>query len=247
MVRMIKYAALPPLANLLLILLGLLLLRRYPKLGRFAILLGTLTLYLLSTSHANWVLSHGLEEHPVPSVEVAETAGAIVVLGGGRESAAPNWDGQDTISEAPLARLAEAARWHRRTGLPILLTGGSGGEPEDDSEATLMNRMLDQAFGLQATWLEQGSRTTRQNAQMSAPMLKADGIERILLVTHAAHMTRALPEFEHMGLEVIAAPMGFTSGLTDSSGAWIPRTYFLERSYRLLHEHLGILYYNWTR
>ncbi|GGY72106.1 YdcF family protein [Marinobacter zhanjiangensis] len=247
MLTFLKFAVLPPFANILLVTAGLLLIRRLPRIGWWLIALGAITLYLLSIPPALSVLSIGLEDHPVPTVEEASRADAIVVLGGGRETDAPHWRGQDTVAEAPLARLAEAARWHRRTGLPLLLTGGRNGMEDAESEAQLMARMLDEAFNIQARWLEHESRDTRENAEFSARILKAGDRDTILLVTHAAHLTRAIPEFERMGIEVIPAPMGFAHSGEGGGLNLLPRTYYLMHSTRLVYEHIGRAYYWLTR
>lgn len=247
MLTFIKFAVLPPFANILLVAIGLLMIRRLPRTGGWLIALGAITLYLLSIPPALSVLSIGLEDHPVPTVEEASRADAIVVLGGGRETSAPHWGGQDTVAEAPLARLAEAARWHRRTDLPLLLTGGRNGMTDAESEAQLMARMLDQAFGIEARWLEHESRNTRENAEFSARLLEAGNRDTILLVTHAAHLTRAIPEFERLGLEVIPAPMGFTHSGERGGLSLLPRSYYLLQSTRLVYEHIGRAYYWLTR
>ena len=66
--------------------------------------------------------------------EEAQRAGAIVVLGGGRYDEAPEY-GDDTISLAGLRRVRYAAVLQRRTGLPVLVSGGSVyAEPLPESE-----------------------------------------------------------------------------------------------------------------
>ena len=45
-------------------------------------------------------------------------------------------------------------------------------------------------------------------------MLRAAGVERVVLVTSAAHMPRSRWCFEQNGIEVIAAPVGFLAGTT---------------------------------
>lgn len=247
MLTFLKFAVLPPFANILLIAAGLVLIRRLPRVGWWLIALGAVTLYLLSIPPALSVLSLGLEDHGTPSVEEASRAGAIVVLGGGRETSAPQWSGRDVVAEAPLARLAEAARWHRTTGLPMLLTGGRGGDRNAESEAQIMDRMLGEAFDIHAKWLEHESRNTRENAELSARILHAGNVDTILLVTHAAHLTRAIPEFERLGFEVIPAPMGFNRSGKSDRLSLIPRANYLLRSTRLVYEHIGRLYYGLTR
>jgi uncharacterized SAM-binding protein YcdF (DUF218 family) len=72
-----------------------------------------------------------------------------------------------------------------------------------------MQRVLRQELGVAPRWVEIRSRTTAENAQYSAELLRADGITRVLLVTHAFHIPRARLQFERAGMQVIAAPTGF--------------------------------------
>lgn len=243
MLYFLKYAVLPPFLNILLLAMGMLMARRFPCFGWLLMILGLVSLYLMSIPSAQSVLSIGLEDHPVPTAEEASRADAIVVLGGGRDTDAPQWSGRDVVAEAPLARLAEAARWHRRTGAPLLLTGGTPSEHDIESEAQLMQRMLKEAFDLEARWLEHESSDTRENAEFSARILNAGGIDTILLVTHAAHLTRAVPEFERRGFDVIPAPMGFAHAGAHGGIELIPRALYLEQNTRLLYEQIGRVYY----
>lgn len=247
MLAFLKLAVLPPLFNILLMAAGMLAVKRYPRAGWALMIGGLVTLYLLSIPSAQSLLSIGLEDHPIPTAEEAARADVIVVLGGGRESDAPHWSGLDVVAEAPLARLAEAARWHRRTGLPILVTGGTNSDDDAESEAQLMSRMLDEAFNIETRWMEHESGDTRENAEFSARILNAGDMDTILLVTHAAHLTRAIPEFERLGFDVIPAPMGFTHSGDHGGIELMPRTYYLQQSTRLLHEQIGMLYYRLTR
>lgn len=249
MLALLKLAILPPFLNLLLMTAGLLLLWRWRRVGVALLVLGLAGLYLLSTPSVSWWLAKGLEDHRIVSDAEAAQAGAIVILGGGREYAAPHWEGQDLVSEATLARLAEGARWHRRTGLPFLVTGGLGQDQADiPSEAELMDAMLHQAFGIRPRWLESRSRDTRQNAAFSAALLQQEGIDTILLVSHAAHVTRATPEFESHGITVIPGPMGFVHNRERGpSLSLAPRAIYLQENTRLFHEQVGRLYYRLTR
>ena len=69
---------------------------------------------------------------------------AIVVLGGGRYSAAPEF-GQDVVGQSTLERLRYAARLHRQTDFPLLVTGGVPLN-EAVSEAQLMAESLRNDF-----------------------------------------------------------------------------------------------------
>jgi uncharacterized SAM-binding protein YcdF (DUF218 family) len=57
-------------------------------------------------------------------------------------------------------------------------------------------------------WVEPMSRTTHENAVRTAAMLKREGIDRIVLVTHVFDTRRAIAEFEAQGLSVVAAATG---------------------------------------
>ena len=75
----------------------------------------------------------------------------------------------------------------------MLVTGGAvfGGTPE----ALLMREALKNEFGVDVRWAEDASRTTRENAQRSAALLRAEGVTRVVLVAHGFDMRRAIPEF----------------------------------------------------
>ena len=66
------------------------------------------------------------------------------------------------------------------TRAPVLVTGGSvyGGE----TEARLMREVLERELGVPVRWAESRSRTTHENAKYSAEMLRAEGIDRIVIV-----------------------------------------------------------------
>jgi uncharacterized SAM-binding protein YcdF (DUF218 family) len=72
-------------------------------------------------------------------------------------------------------------------------------------------RTVLQDFGVppSATLLEEASRNTRENATMTAALLRQRGIDRILLVTSALHMERARRHFVAEGLSVEPAPTDF--------------------------------------
>jgi uncharacterized SAM-binding protein YcdF (DUF218 family) len=182
---------------------GLALLRSRPRAGHALLVAGTAGLYLLSMPlTGTFLLQHW--ETPPGEVEHATAAQAIVVLGAGKYPQAPEYGG-DTVTPTTLVRLRYAAVLHRRTGLPILVSGGS---PEGSSidEAQTMRRVLEQEFGTTVRWSENQSANTLENARLTHRMLQQEGIRRICLVTHAWHMPRARLAFEHAGFEVIAAP-----------------------------------------
>jgi uncharacterized SAM-binding protein YcdF (DUF218 family) len=162
-----------------------------------------------------------------------------VVLGAGRERGDPAWSGEDQPTGVALERLRYAARLAKASGLPLLTSGGLHyGEPP--SEAQIMAESLQQDFGVPTRWLESQSRTTWENAEFSARMLKAEGIERVVVVTQAWHMPRARWSFEHAGLNVVSAPVGFLSLSSGRPlGGWMPDAKAFWQSGQLLNEAIG--------
>jgi uncharacterized SAM-binding protein YcdF (DUF218 family) len=228
---------LPPLNGLLFIVVGWLAIRRMPRLARPLVGAGLLLLWVQALPVVGNALLRGLEGEPLDMARAGE-AQAIVVLGGGRHRQAPEYGG-DTVSEPSLARLRYAAKLHRETGLPILVTGGApdGGRI---SEGEAMRRVLAEEFGVPVRWAEEASINTRENAKLSAELLKQDGITRILLVTHAWHMQRAERVFLATGLAVLPAPTLFQRRPTTPLD-FLPQGYGKART--ALHEWIGILWY----
>lgn len=144
----------------------------------------------------------------VPADSRNDPPQAIVVLGAGRYATAPEYDDQDTVSALGLERLRYAAALQRRTGMPILVSGGSAsGEPS--AEADHMKAVLQDEFKVDVKWVEGKSRNTAENAKFSSPLLAASRIHHVYLVTHAWHMRRAAWHFEGAGIRVTPAPTGF--------------------------------------
>ncbi len=249
---LLKTLILPPTASLLLALFAFLIWHRWPRLARASVVCSIVSLWFFSLPlTASWLMN-GLERQypPLPLTggsEFTSDASAIVILGGGRRVDAREY-GVDTVNFRTLERLRFGVQIHRATRLPILVSGGRVRGDEAASEAQLMAQLLRDEFDTPVHWQEAHSRTTAENALFSARLLKQQGIDSILLVTHAWHMPRAAWAFERAGLRVIAAPMGFTSAISPSRWwmAWLPNAQALGRVHYALHERLGAWIYRFS-
>ena len=241
---------LPPANLFLLILIGLLFWRRWPRAGRIVAGTGLALLAILSTTAGASLFVRPLERMSAPLL-APERAGAqaIVVLAAGRLQDAPEYGGQDIPDYVALARLRYAAHLQRRTGLPILVSGGVGAKAGDAAASReialgeAMATALREDFGVPVRWIEGRSRDTLENAAFSTAMLRKDGVRRILLVTDAMHMPRSRMVFAHAGLEVVEAPTMFFGDQARSSGAFVPSAEGMRRSWYALYELIGLAWY----
>lgn len=242
----LKHLLLPPGIFLLLILLGWWLRRRAPRLASACFVGGFAGIWLMSLPVVVEWSARGIERHPAIQPDewasLGERADAIVVLGGGRQRGDPAW-GADQSSWFAQERVRYAARLSRASALPIATSGGLHyGTPP--SEAQIMAEQLAVDYGLQARWQEGQSRTTWENAQRSAELLQPQGVKRIVLVTQAWHMQRAVWCFEQAGFDVVPAPFGFFSVANgEPLGGWLPDGRALWRNTLLFNEAVGLLAY----
>jgi len=233
-----KALVLPPTGPLLIAAVGLGAALRWPRLGRALAVAGVSLLVLLSIPAVAVLLQLCVDTSPPLDLKRAETAQAIVILGGGIRPNAPEYDG-DTLGRLTLERVRYGARVARLTGLPVLVSGGSvlGGA----LEATLMRDALEREFGVAVRWTEDRSRDTHENAVLSAEMLRAEGIHRVVLVAHAFDMPRAGAEFAAQDVEIIKAPTGIPPRNFGEPLMFVPSLAGLTGSYYALYEMLGNL------
>lgn len=231
---LLKALVLPPTGPLLLAATGLWMIGRAWRGGRLVAWTGILLLLALSTPIVAFLLLTLVDASPPLDLQRAREAQAIVILGGGIRRHAAEYNGGDTLGRLTLERVRYGAEVARRTGLPVLVTGGSvlGGEPE----AALMRTALEHEFGVPVRWVEARSRNTHENALQSAEILGAERISRIVLVAHSFDMPRARAEFAAQGIEAIAAPTGIPSGRIDTILDVLPSVAALQSSYLALYE-----------
>ena len=234
---------LPP-ANLAPIALaGMVVARRFPRVGRFMTITALLLAVLLSLPVVSHGLIAGLQHWDAPAVD--KPPGAIIVLSadgvfGGDGGVLP----QPGLGMMTLERLQAGAVLSRRTGLPVLLSGGVL-KPGEPPIARLMGTALAQDFGIVPRWVEPRSVDTWENAQFSADQLRAAGIGSAYVVTNAWHMRRAVIAFRRAGFAIVPAPSRFEAAPGYEFDDFLPRVTALLRSYYAVHEWIGCVWYEW--
>ncbi len=236
--KLLSALVLPPFGMVLLALVGLWLMQKHRRLGAFVMALALTLLTALSLPLVADSLMQSLEIYSPISPEDLAKAQVIVILGGDDYPQAPEY-GTDTVGRQTLERLRYGATLQRRSGLPILVTGGApyGAQPG----AETMKMVIEEDFKGIVNWTEKASNDTAENARFSGRMLYAAGLTRIALVSHAWHLPRAVALFERQGLEVLPAPMGFTTSAPSLWPQLLPSGEALERSHEALHEWLGLV------
>jgi len=235
--------------GLLLILGGTLLSRWHAGWGRGFVTAGALGLWACAMPWMGHTLMAGLEA-PFPPQKATSVpqAEAIIVLGGGLTPAAGPRTHADLNDAAD--RLWHAARLYRADVAPRIIASGGAlpwrtpGAPSAPAMETLMT-----SWGVPADAIlrEARSTTTRTNAVYTARLCRDRGIERVVLVTSAWHMRRALATFRATGLQVVPAPTDH-QGIRDpfTLMSVLPDAEGLHDTTSAVHETLGLLYYWWN-
>lgn len=236
---------LPPGGLFLLGLIGLFYRRRIW--GRALLALSLVLLYVLATEPVRNALLQPLEfRYPALAVsQVSQQGAAIVLLGGGIYERAPEFGGTDQLEKDALLRTAFAAELARRTGLPIYASGSGDLHGGTEAEGEIMRRWLIK-WGVAPAQVEveKLARNTWENAVNTKAMLAQRGINKVVLVTSAWHMPRAVYSFAAQGLQVIPAPCAYlTSFRPFDMRSFLPHWHTLADSGDALHEYLGYLWY----
>jgi len=242
----------PPVNLVPLGIAGLLVVRRWPRLGRMMLVvtLGGLAIFSLPVTGA--LLTESLEAgvpHMVPApdfqadVPMSDLPGAIIVLSAeGSDGAAGGILPRRGIGPMTLERLRAGVMLSRRLELPMLVTGGPP-EPGTISLAQEMARSLREDFGYAAAWIEPRADDTWENAAYSIAILRAAGIRKAYVVSNGWHLRRAMIAFRHFGFDAIPVASRFDGGPRYRSDEFIPRVSAWQRSYYALHEWIGCVYY----
>ena len=230
--------------------LALLMLARWRRPALVMLWGGLVALGLLGFQALPDALLRPLENrYPVPAAGVVERQVGVIVLGG----AVGHPDSFQAHGQVPLGEGAERmtvplALLRQYPSLELVFSGGEGRLVATGvSESELVDAFYQQqGLAMARVRLENGSRTTRENAQQVAKMLGERCQQPWLLVTSAWHMPRSMAEFEAVGCQVTPYPVDFRRG-GDTSLTEYSLAYSLVRWQVALHEWLGLWVYGLTR
>jgi uncharacterized SAM-binding protein YcdF (DUF218 family) len=168
---------------------------------------------------------------------------AIVLLGAGTVKPAGAAAVEPSLfAYGRIARAAALYRACRQSGADCrLLVSGGDAVHTGASEAEIYGALL-RGLGVDAAdlVLEARSLNTWQNAQFSAPLLRAYGADRVLLVSSGLHLRRSLLYFAHFGVDAVPVRADYVAAVP----AWLPSGYNLALGDLAWHEYEGVLRYH---
>ena len=189
---------------------------------------------------------------PFKSTDVA--AGkrtALVILGSGSVMV-NDWDGRSFgITDKPaMSRVLEASRVFDLIDPALVISSGGDPHPQwrrTPGAETMRTALVLLGVPADRIVVETQSQTTRDEAIIVAPMLKAYAIEQVVLVTSETHMRRSLATFRAVGVNAIPAmALEFSRTRVALADLWMPTTDGLAFASANAHEALGVIYY-WLR
>lgn len=167
----------------------------------------SILLYLSYIPITGDLLVHPLENAYQPPARL--NGDVIVMLGGGATPDTPDINGKGQLSGDAANRLLTTFRLYKKTGLPIILSGGQV-FPDSGVEANIAKRQLI-SLGVPQNKImtENKSITTAQNARNTKAIMHIHQFSRPILVTSAFHMRRAVMNFHKTGIQVQPYPTDY--------------------------------------
>lgn len=229
---------------LALVLAGLVLRRRRPRLSVALPLLGIAALAAFSLEPVSRRLVGALEAGAPDTFRPAPPYDVVIVLAGMVDAPASRASGAVELTAAADRIVRAAALLRAGQAREVLLSGGlvspvEGDRPEADQ---LRLVLLDEGIAAGRIVVEDRSRNTHESSVASARIVAERGWRRILLLTSAAHMPRALACFRAAGLAPDALPVDRRAG-DGRGGSWLPRAGALAASTEALREWAGRIVY----
>jgi uncharacterized SAM-binding protein YcdF (DUF218 family) len=227
----------------LMIVAFVLILLRHTKSAGFSLFLAIAAVFVGSSPIA-LALYQAHERQYLPiAIDTTSVADAIVLLAG--DVGIPASPRVETQIHGN--RVIHSLRLYRAGKAPLVIVSGGNVFSQQglESEAEYTARLLEE-FGVprEAIVLDRVSRNTRENALETARLVGKHGLGKVLLVTSAFHMPRAVASFQSVGIKVIPSPSSISAELARPRVLdWIPTMDGLDSLKSLVHEKLGILVY----
>lgn len=139
--------------------------------------------------------------HRTGTIDQVEQSDAIIVLGAGLTR-------NGNAGRALIRRTEHAVRlWHEGYAETIICTGGIAPRQTRSEASACREILLRNNVPASAIFMEEQSRSTEENAIYSEPILSANNLETVILVSDSYHLFRANYIFETVGIDVSLSPV----------------------------------------
>lgn len=208
--------------------------------GRRLVVVAGVGLLFVSCGPTTHLMLAPVEHRHAPVAEARDLGEPthIVVLGGGyydRDGAPVSAE----LTESSMYRVAEGMRLHDLLeDTQLVVSGASVGQP-DDTAAVMGRLAADMGVESEQIIIADQPRDTGEEAEVIADLTGEH--DRVVVVTSASHMPRAMMLFERAGVDATPAPTHFLTG----ESAWAPAALWpssrnLRRAERAVYEYLAL-------
>jgi uncharacterized SAM-binding protein YcdF (DUF218 family) len=202
---------------------------------------------LFSSGFVSDHLWQSLEDQATRTYRPDVTYDAVVLLGGVGDEFVWAERGELALNENVERLIATNRVLHEGHARVAIVSGG----PVDPklsafSEAKLLAQHL-REWGIEEDRIviEDRARNTRENALYTAEIVRARGLQRVLVITSAFHVPRSADCFRAVGLDVDFLPVDYRSrrSIPLTFAGMLPRATALEHNSAALREILGRVIY----
>ncbi len=189
---------------------------------------------------------------PFKASQIAPNKRTAIVLLGSGSWRVMDWDGNVAVYPDPAAasRELETARVFKLVNPAVIISSGGNPHPHrpmvPGGEA-MRDHLIALGVPADRILVETESTTTRDEALIVDRILKAQGIEQVILVTSETHMRRSLGVFRSVGITAIPAiALEFLREEATWGDLLLPSQGGIDLGSENIHELLGLTYY-WFR
>ena len=198
-------------------------------------------MWICSCNMVSDVLNRPLEY--AYSAPAAPAGDVIIVLGGGAYNNDEIFSAGERLQPASLERESAAALVQKKTGLPVIVSGGAVFSDMPEAEASA-KYLIELGVPANSVITEDQSRDTMENARFSRKLCVKKGYKKIILLTSASHMPRAVYSFKKAGFaDIVPFPVSRTVQKKVKLYYHDLLPLSLNGVAHALNEYIGLLYY----
>jgi uncharacterized SAM-binding protein YcdF (DUF218 family) len=224
--KIISVAIMPISIVLILLLFSLFYFRKSPNTSFKYLVSAFLLLIVSSMPIISDTFMVSIENNYEPFIQSSKPIDYIIVLGG--------WHAQNPVlpvtsqlNVASLQRLVEVLRIYRLHPEARIITSGHHKSDVVSNAKKMKQSLVLLGVPAQKIITENFPKDTEEEAELISPRVQGS---RVILITNADHMPRAMKYFQDQGIQPIAAPTGYWVKNINTAKGW---SYYLPSSKKL--------------